>query len=150
MVYQLAVYRRDRGRDYIDLMLSGEKTVDIKLSTRRIPPYQCIAPNDQLLIKESSGPLVGTCRIPWVKNFDLYEGRNDLFTILMEYWKSLGLRDEDHVMRMFEKTNHNRYVTVFGLLEPIVFEEPFWIEKHDRRVWIADYRPPFEINFITR
>lgn len=150
MAYQLGVYRRDRGRDYIDLMLDGSKTVDIKLATRRIPPYQSITPNDELLIKESSGPIVGACKIPWVKNFDLQSGGNDLFAILMEYWEPLGLRDEEHVLRMFEKTNFNRYATVFGLAEPVTFQRPVWIEKHDRRVWVADYKPPFEVDFLLK
>lgn len=35
-MYQLGIYRRDRGQDYIKLMLSGKKTTDIKLSRSMI------------------------------------------------------------------------------------------------------------------
>lgn len=149
-MYQLGIYRRDRGQDYIKLMLSGEKTVDIKLSNRRITPYKKILPNDILLIKESSGPIVGACKIEWVEDIDFGKTKEKLFPILMKYWKQLGLRDEEHVFRMYEKTNHNRFVTLFALSNPIEFATPVWIEKHDRRAWISNYRPPTYIDFVLK
>lgn len=145
MGYQLGVYRRDRGRDYIDLMLSGKKTVDIKLATRRIPPYERINVDDYLLIKESSGPVVGACKIPWVQYYDFKEGRNDMFSVLMDIWEPLGLRDEEHVLRMVEYVSHNRYATIFGLSEPTIFPSPIHVEKSDRRVWVPDFVPPIDI-----
>ncbi|MBI2357110.1 hypothetical protein HYV12_03625 [Candidatus Dojkabacteria bacterium] len=150
MSYQLGIYRKDRGRDYIGLMINGKKTVDIKLSTRRLPPFHKMKAGDTFLIKESSGPIVGVGKIEWVEYYEIEVGKEDLLEILLDIWEQVGLESEDHAVRMFQKTRHNRYITVFGLEKVVKLPNPVWIEKRDRRSWISDYKPSLDFNLLLK
>lgn len=44
-------------RRYLDLILTGEKTVESRLSKVRCAPYGRIEPGDRIYFKESSGPV---------------------------------------------------------------------------------------------
>lgn len=140
----LGVYSRDRGRDYISLMLSGNKTVDIKLYTKRIPPWQLISAGDIMYIKETSGPVVGRVLIPKVSYYEITNPEQTL-GILLSIWREVGLDSEEHALNMYEKVWDRRYVTVFHLAEPVTLQKPVSIEKRDRRVWVPYYRPPLEV-----
>ena len=146
MANHLAVYNRKIFRvDYIAMMLEGVKTVDIKLSTRRIPPWQRINFGDWLYLKESSGPVVGRCLIPNVTYYELEPGSTQLLEILLDIQDQVGLMDEKHAHKMFEEKMHMKYASVFTLAEPEVLEQPIHIEKSDRMTWVADYNLPMEL-----
>ena len=146
MANHLGVYNRKAfSIDYVAMMLEGAKTVDIKLSTRRIAPWQKITLGDYLYIKASSGPVVGRCLIPEVSYFELRPGSMELLDVLIDIHDRVGLRDEEHAQRMFEQKMHMKYATVFELDEPEELQLPVDIEKSDRRTWIADYHLPTEL-----
>ncbi len=144
MVNHLAVYRRDRGKDYIDLMLKGIKPLDIKLSTRRIAPYNYVSAGDSMYIKESSGPVVGRLKIPWVEYHEIKDP-DEILYILLDIWKPVGLDSKDHAVSMYEKVAHKKYVTIFGLSDPIILDKPVRIEKSDRRVWVPNFSPGIDL-----
>jgi len=122
-------------------MLNGAKTVDIKLSTRKIAPYNRIKSGDIMYIKESSGPIVGRVKMPWVDYYEISD-QDEILKILLDIQDSVGLDDEAHALRMFERVRHKRYVTVFGLADPEKLGRPIKIAKSDRRVWV----PGFVVN----
>ncbi len=146
----LAVYSRKRGnKDYIEMMFSAEKTIDIKLSDRRIPPYNAINVGDMLYIKESSGPVVGRILIPKVTYHEISDPM-EILDILLAIQHRVGLDDEDHARRMFERVAGKRYVTLFELAEPEALQAPVFIEKHDRRVWVANYTLPIDLRLAFK
>jgi len=126
------------------MMFSGEKTVDIKLSDRKIPPYNKIRNGDMLYIKESSGPVIGRILIPKVTYYEIFDPMQ-ILGILLTIQDQVGLDDKEHVTRMFERVAGKRYVTLFELSEPEPLEIPIYIEKYDRRVWIANYHLPIDL-----
>lgn len=141
----LGIYSRKRGnKDYIQMMFSGEKTIDIKLSDRRIPPYNAINDGDMLYVKESSGPVVGRILIPKVTYHEISDPMQ-ILDILLTIQDRVGLDNEEHAQRMFERVSGKRYVTLFELAEPEALERPIRIEKYDRRVWVANYNLPIDL-----
>jgi|GEM_PF-3405849 len=126
------------------MMFSGEKTIDIKLSDRRIPPYNAINDGDMLYVKESSGPVVGRILIPKV-TYHVITNPMQILDILLTIQDSVGLDNEEHAKRMFERVAGKRYVTLFELAEPEALERPIRIEKYDRRVWVANYNLPINL-----
>ncbi len=152
MINHLAIYNRKRfKKDYIDLMLTGKKNVDIKLSTRRIAPYQSINKGDHIYIKESGGAVKGRIIVTKVETYqfhDSYELRN----LLIDIRKPIGLDDKDHAIRIWRKKSHMKYATVFWFDNPIKLETPIKVIKRDRRIWVSDYHPPQKLTeaFKTR
>lgn len=144
----LAVYNRKiHAVDYVQMILDGEKTVDIKLANRQVAPYRKISPGDFMYIKESSGPVVGRVTIPHVKYYELKSGSSDLLDILLEIQERVGLRDKEHAYRMFENNSYRKYATVFELTNPIELSNPVRIEKANMSTWVPNYQLPFELKF---
>ena len=142
----LAVYNRKIfAVDYVQMMLDGSKTVDIKLANRRIAPYGYIKPGDFMYIKESSGPVVGRVMIPQVHYYELEPGSPELLDILLVIQERVGLRDEEHAHRMFENNSYRKYATVFELADPIELPNPVRIEKNNMFTWVPDYHVPLEL-----
>lgn len=141
----LVVYKR-KGlrRDYVQLMFDGDKTLDIKFSNRRVPPFNTLNKGDHMYIKESSGPVVGRCTITDFKYFDFQQG-GDMLALLMEHGEKIGIESEEEAIRLFEKRSGYRYMTLFQLDEPIALPHPIRVEKHDMRVWVANYQLPLEL-----
>jgi hypothetical protein len=144
MQNHLVVYRRVKDKDYIDWMLKGQKTLDIKFSYRRVAPYGYVTPGDYMYIKEASGPVVGRCLLSEVSYVDVSNPLQILDTLVSTY-QDLGLRDEAHAERVFQKMQDKRYMTIFRLAEPEELSRPIYIEKNDRRVWVPNYQLPFEL-----
>lgn len=140
----LAIYNKKKNRDYINMIFDGTKTVDIKLSYKRIAPYNKVTPGDIMYIKESSGPVVGRVKIISAKSYEI-EDTLELLDLLLSIQPRVGLRDEAHAREMFEKVQDKKYVTVMELAEPEKLPKGIRIEKFDRRVWIADYKLPIDL-----
>src|SRR5260370_25269406 len=48
---------------YLDKILSGLKTIESRLSTRAIAPFEKVGPGDTILLKVKSGPIVGRATV---------------------------------------------------------------------------------------
>ncbi len=140
----LAIYSRNRSRDYIDLMMNGEKTLDIKWSYNRIAPYKKLNAGDYIYIKETGGPVVGRIPVTEVEFLEIIhpDQIRDIFLNVME---EIGMVDEAHVERVTKRMSGKRYATLFKFGTPEPLKLPVKIEKRDRRVWIADYNLPVEL-----
>jgi len=65
MTVHLAVFRQP----YLDLLLSGEKTADARLSKNRITPFERVERGDTVLLKLASGPVLGYATVDEVRFF---------------------------------------------------------------------------------
>lgn len=146
MANHLAIYSNTRSKDYIGMMFSGKKTVDIKLSYRKIAPYKKIETNDWIYIKVTGGPVVGRIQVSDVEYYDI-DNSIEILEILKKIRIPVGLMTKERVLSMYEKVKYKRYVTVFTIKNPQLLELPIKIFKRDRRVWIPDYKLTGELKF---
>jgi hypothetical protein len=65
MTVHLAIFRQP----YLDLLLNAEKTADIRLSKARIAPFERVQVGDTVLLKASSGPVLGYATVDDVLSF---------------------------------------------------------------------------------
>ena len=141
----LAIYNtKAYGDDYIKLMLEGIKTVDSKFMFRRTVPYKCISIGDVIYLKESSGPIRGRIRVDAVVDQALQDPQ-EVMEFLAPHCLQLGIKDEAHLMRVWEANVAKRYVTQWRMSCPEPIAYPVYIIKHDMRIWISDYNVPEEV-----
>ncbi|MGP1309446.1 MAG: ASCH domain-containing protein [Phycisphaerales bacterium] len=55
---------------YIDMMLRGEKRVELRLSRNRIPPFGLAREGDTLYLKQRDGPIRARATIARVESFE--------------------------------------------------------------------------------
>ncbi|MCA9278459.1 MAG: ASCH domain-containing protein [Phycisphaeraceae bacterium] len=58
-------------KPYLDLILSGEKTIEARLSKCRLPPFGCVRVSDIVALKQSSGPFRAVVRVGHIETFEL-------------------------------------------------------------------------------
>lgn len=68
---------------YLDYIINGKKTIESRFSKNRSLPYQKVKTNDIIIIKQSSGPVVGYFRAGECLFYDLKK------KILMKYLMSI-------------------------------------------------------------
>lgn len=125
-------------------MMDGTKTLDIKWSYNRIAPYNKLNKGDYIYIKETSGPVVGRLNVTEVKFMEIFHP-DQILDIFLNVMDEIGLDDEEHAKRVTKRMSGKRYATLFKFSNPEPLRYPIRIEKHDRRVWIADYKLPIEL-----
>src|SRR5690554_1453539 len=57
---------------YLQFILEGRKTVESRFSAKRCAPFERVRPGDVILLKRSSGPIVGLCQVAhaWFYSLD--------------------------------------------------------------------------------
>ena len=114
---------------FLGYVLAGTKTVDSRFSKHRIAPYGDVAAGDMILIKQTSGPIVGVSSAERVWYYELDE------KVLAEIKDRFGryIRANSDFWR---DRAERAYGTIILLkdVRPIV---PFSIDKKDRRGWVT-------------
>jgi len=142
----LVIYNKKLfGKDYIALMLSGEKTFGSKFTTKRTAPYQKLQDGDYLYLKESSGPIRGRVRVKNVANAALNDPE-EVMTFLATHMHDIGIHDEAHLMDIWQRNAHKKYVCYWAMESPEPVHYPVSVQKNDRRVWVAGYEPTEEVS----
>ena len=84
-------------RPYLELILSGQKGIECRLTRVPCAPFGRIAPGEQVLLKQSSGPVRGRAAVERVLFFDnltpggveeIRRDYNDCIHGAAEYWDS--------------------------------------------------------------
>lgn len=114
---------------WLGWLIAGDKTVESRWSVRRGAPYGKVANRDVLLLKASSGPVVGIAEMARAWYFDLAE--TPLVTIRRRFGKAIAGDEE-----FWESVQDARYVSLFEIAEPRRLE-PIECPKRDRRGWVA-------------
>lgn len=93
MCYHTAILERH----YLDLILSGQKRIECRLTRIPCPPFRRIATNETVLLKESSGPVRGEVIVKKVEFFDnlcpdkiarIRSKYNDQIMAVPDFWES--------------------------------------------------------------
>ncbi len=146
MKNHLAVYSNTKFESrFADLILDGNKTVDIKMYRNKIAPYEKMNAGDLVYIKLTGGGIVGRFGIEKVEYYDTTQNPKIIQKLLTQNMKEIGISGIDHVMRIVSVKKSARYVTIFWIKSPKRCEYAMPIRKNDRRVWISDCRFSSEI-----
>src|SRR5215211_5664822 len=97
---------------YLDMILSGEKTVESRLSRRRHPAATRCRPGDVLYLKRTGGDIEGRARVARV---DIYAGLDaDGLRALAEEWagRVAACEPDDWYQRMKQDATHALFFTL--------------------------------------
>jgi hypothetical protein len=115
---------------YLQYIIDGKKTVESRFSINRIAPYGHVSKGDIILLKKSSGPIIGICQISTVWYYRLdpsswHEIKTSFSEMLCaqdpEFWKIRERASFASLMRLMHVYK----------ISPIEFK------KKDRRGWIV-------------
>ncbi len=114
---------------YLQYILEGKKTVDSRFGMRRTTPYGRVVPGDVMLLKRSSGPVIGLCRISqvWFYKLDPSSWKN----LKSNFAQALCAQDP----KFWEKRSEAAYVTLMRLTSVLPIP-PVPFPKQDRRGWV--------------
>jgi hypothetical protein len=111
-------------------VLQGRKTIESRFAVTRRPPYQCIEPQDYILLKRSGGPILG---LALAKSTSFYRlSPLVLADIRKKFARQLFAQDDDFWADRASK----HYATLIELDEAIAID-PLTIQKRDRQGWVT-------------
>lgn len=114
---------------YLTYMLDGRKTIESRFSKNRIAPFNKISRDDIVIIKKSSGNIVGYFTIKDVLFFD--NCSNKIKYIKESFGKELCVDD----IFWINKKDSN-YATLI-IIDKIFKIKPFHINKKGMQTWIV-------------
>ena len=116
--------------DMIALIFQGRKTIDCRLSIKKIPPFGVIQAHDTVFIKRSGGKVVGQFVAERVIFFD------NLTSAMINDVKNL-YGDAIQAPDLFwQRREEAKYATLIFITEVQPSLMPISVQKHDRRPWI--------------
>jgi hypothetical protein len=115
----------------INHILKAEKTVEVRFSLSRRPPFQAINRGDDIMMKYSHGNIVGKVSVENVLYYD-HLTPEQIATLRKEYEKDALLASE-----YWQKKAKSKFVTIIFLCQPERFIAPVKYTKKDRRSWVT-------------
>lgn len=115
---------------YLKFILDGKKTVESRFSVNRIAPYEKVHKGDIIILKRSSGPVVGLCEVSdvWFYRLDPKSWKD----IKKEFTQSLCAQDPE----FWSTRKHASYATLMKVKNVEEIKPIRWTKK-DRRGWIV-------------
>ncbi len=122
----LAIFSHNLG----DLVLSGEKTVDLRFAKKKIAPYLKVMKGDRVYVQNVGRNAAGQVEVENVLFFDsLNSGK--LRQIKKDYLKLAAIDT-----RLFNRfADGNSYLSVIFLKNPQKYVAPVKFHHRDRRGW---------------
>ena len=114
---------------YLDYILEGRKTVESRFSVVRCAPYGRVDEGDLLLLKQSSGPIVGVCMVDRVWSYELEPSTFD--EIRDTFAEMLCAEDP----KFWDMRQRAQYATLMRISHATAIN-PVHCEKRDRRGWV--------------
>ncbi len=110
-------------------MLEGKKTIESRISKKKIAPYQKITKDDIVVVKKSGGGVVAYFTIKEIKFINLNE--ISINEIKNKYNKELCVSEE-----FWEQKKDSSYATLI-FIDRLVKLEPFKVNKRGMQTWIV-------------
>jgi hypothetical protein len=115
---------------YLRYILEGKKTVESRFSKRQFAPYHHVDCGDVVLLKKSSGPVVGICLVTHVWFYRLNpDSWNELRT---HFAQALCASDP----AFWQEREQATYATLMRVRE-VQAVTPISLPKRDRRGWVV-------------
>ena len=115
---------------FLSWVIDGTKTVESRFSSVRCAPWDAVNENDVVLMKQSSGPVVGSFVVSFVSSYRIAEG--DLDDIGGLFGDSIRAEDNE----FWANRSGAKYATLMGIAAHHRIE-PTPIPKRDRRGWVV-------------
>lgn len=112
---------------FLTFILDGRKTIESRFAFTRVAPFRRISIGDLVLLKRSSGPVIGVARVGPVEFFELSAVTWPKVRAL-----SASLCVDDEFWRARQK---KRYATLLTV-DAVRAVDPLSVEKKDRRAWV--------------
>jgi hypothetical protein len=113
---------------FLTYILEGRKTIESRFSKNRGPPFERVRTDDLVLLKRSSGPVVGVAHVE----------RAEFLTLDETTWPRVRALSEqlcaDNSFWLARADKH--YASLLYVKEVRQFH-PFKIDKTDRRGWVV-------------
>ncbi len=122
---------------YLDLLLSGKKQIECRLSSVRRAPFEAVSPGDMLWLKPPSKPVravavAGKCSFRQLRN------KNDLARFSNQHASMICAENA-----FFDKAEEwAKYLSLIWI-ETVVTISPMPIRKSDKRAWVVMSRAPW-------
>jgi len=117
--------------DAIEKILNGKKTVECRFSLKKIVPFSQVHRNDEILLKQSGGQILGRVMVEKVISMENLD-KEDFFRM------QKGLFKEVCMTKKFWKSKENsKFATFIFLKNPERFVAPINMPKKDRRAWVV-------------
>lgn len=115
---------------YLQLVLEGVKTVESRFASRRRPPYQRVKRGDAILLKRSSGPILGICEVAtaWFYHLDPASWA----VIKKEFTEAMCAQDP-----AFWLSRKSASFATLMRIQNVIRVPPTKCEKQDRRGWVV-------------
>jgi ASC-1-like (ASCH) protein len=116
-------------RPYLELILSGEKTIELRLSKTKPPAFGRVVPGDKLFLKASAGPVCGTASVSYVE----YHSNLTAESIgELKRRHNYAIRGPDSVWDSFMDRKYGFLVWLANVRRV----KPIYIVKKDWRAWV--------------
>jgi len=115
---------------YLQFILEGKKTVESRFSTRRFAPYNRVEKGDVVLLKQSSGPIIGICQVAYVWFYQL--DPESWQTIKKEFAEALCAQDPS-----FWNAREAATFATLMQIRHVKSISPIKFAKRDRRGWVV-------------
>jgi len=126
MNYHLVILKKA----YLELILSGRKTIELRLSRGRLPLFGRVQPGDRLFLKISAGPVCAKASVADVKYYQ---------TLTPPMIAQIKRQYNDQIMggdAVWESLM-DRKSGLLVWLQDVRRIEPIRIEKKDWRAWVV-------------
>jgi hypothetical protein len=114
---------------YLQLILSGKKTVESRFSLNRIAPFGVAKAGDVLVLKRAGGPVLGICEVT----------KSHFYHLDPVVFSEIRRRFERRVCPMeadfWERRRVKRFASLLEL-GMVTSVTPVRLEKRDRRPWV--------------
>lgn len=117
---------------YLQFILDGKKTVESRFSTRRFAPYNHVDKGDVVLLKQSSGPIVGICQVAYVWFYQL--DPESWRTIKKDFTAAICAQDPN-----FWREREAASFATLMRIQHVKSISPIKFNKRDRRGWVILY-----------
>jgi len=124
--YHLAILKRP----YLEAILAGRKTIELRLTKTKCPPFGQIAVADKIFLKVSSGPVCATATVAAFKEFDNLTAER-IIQLKQQYNGQIA-GDE-----VFWRAKAEARFAVLVWLGNVRGIEPVRIDKKDWRAWVV-------------
>jgi hypothetical protein len=121
-------------KQYLDKILDGSKTIELRLTKSACPPYNSVSIGDKFFLKQSSGPVYAEAKAAAVKQFSNLTPEK-IAKLKAEYNDKI-LGDDDYWQMKFD----SRFATLIRLKEVRAIK-PKRIYKNDWRAWVVLKKP---------
>ena len=115
---------------YLQYILDGKKTIESRFSINKIAPYRRVKEGDIILLKKTSGPIIGLCEVDsvWYYQLDISK-LNEIKNVFGKLICAQG--------KTFWSERKKKSFASLMRIKNVIKISPLSFKKKDRRGWVV-------------